>query len=68
VTNGGQKYMNADCDCYTNQRQQADGYQKNAEDFGLATADYQHRGLSVPAAATLRNVTDMGYGGADDLP
>jgi hypothetical protein len=68
VADGGQKYMDADCDGYTNQREQANGYQKNAEDFRWAAADYQHRGPSVPAAATLRNVTDTGYGGADNLP
>jgi hypothetical protein len=60
--------MDADCDCQSNKGEQADGYEQNAEDFHVATGDCLHRGLSVSAAGALRNITDRGYGGADDPP
>ena len=41
--------------------------QKNPEDVHRAMGDCQHRGLSVSAAGTLRNITGRGYGGAEGL-
>jgi len=68
VSNSSQKCMDAECDYQSNQGEHADGYQKNAEAFYVATGDCQHRGVSLSDTATPRNITGMGYGGVDDLP
>jgi len=50
VADASQECMDADCDCQNNQGEQANRYEKNAEDFHLAAGDCQHRGDSVSAA------------------
>jgi len=67
VSNSSQKCMDAECDYQSNQGEHADGYQKNAEAFHVATGDCQHRGVSVSDIAIPRNITGTGYGGVDDL-
>jgi hypothetical protein len=52
----------------SNKAEQSDGYEKTTEDFPLATGDSQHRGRSVSAAGTSRNITDTRYGGVDPHP
>ncbi len=66
VTNGCQKYMDADRNCYTNQKEHAKGDQQNAEAFLSATGD-EHSGVTVSHAAVLRNITGRGYAGVNDL-
>ena len=68
VGNACQEYMDADYDGQSNQREQADGYQKNPEHIHRTVAT-----VSIVVSAYLppghpRNITDRGYGGADDLP
>jgi hypothetical protein len=67
MASGSQEGMDADGDCQNNKDDQADGYEKNGEDFYLAAGDYQHSGASVSLAGAPRNITDRGYGGADGL-
>jgi hypothetical protein len=46
VANRSQKYMHADCDYQANQREQADGYDENAEASYVAAGDRLHGGTA----------------------
>lgn len=61
MANANQEHMDADCDCQKDERDKAEGSEKNVDDSCAAAGNYQHGGVSVSIAGAPRNITEGSY-------